>query len=139
MKKTVLLAGVILFFTLPLTAQAPVDEGSPADTDLDWRVGVASIRITPENPLWMAGYANRDRPAEGTRHELFAKALALEDKDGRQALLITADIRNFPKNISDRIRDRLESDHGLTRKQIILNGSHTHTGPLMYTERNFPY
>ena len=38
--------------------------------------------ITPDEPLWMAGYANRNKPCETKRHDLWVKALALEDPAG---------------------------------------------------------
>lgn len=34
--------------------------------------------------------------------------------------------------MSDRIRDRIEVKFGLSRAQILLNSSHTHTGPALY-------
>ena len=45
--------------------------------DTRWRAGAASIQITPDEPLWMAGYGNRDKPSQGTAQRLHAKALAL--------------------------------------------------------------
>ncbi|MDX1618128.1 MAG: neutral/alkaline non-lysosomal ceramidase N-terminal domain-containing protein [Balneolaceae bacterium] len=104
-----------------------------------WKAGIARTVITPDQPMWMSGYSSRNRPSEGTLHDLWAKALALEDADGRQAVLVTADLRNFPKNLSDRIRDRVAERFGLTRAQILLNGSHTHSGPLLNTIRNYDY
>ena len=43
--------------------------GAPPDTRA-WKAGVASVVITPEKELWMAGYASRNRPAEGKETEL---------------------------------------------------------------------
>jgi len=51
----------------------------------DWKAGVASAKITPEQPLWLSGYGSRDRPSEGTRVDLWVKALALEDARGQRA------------------------------------------------------
>jgi len=56
----------------------------------------------------MAGYAARDRPSEGTLHDIWAKALAFEDATGKQSVLVTADIIRVPKAFSERIRDRVE-------------------------------
>lgn len=97
-----------------------------------WKAGVARELITPEYSMWMAGYAARNRPSEGVLHDLWAKALAIEDSRGYKAVLVTTDIIGYPKNISDRIRNRIGAKYGLTRSQIILNGSHTHSGPVMY-------
>ena len=46
-------------------------------TDDAWKAGVATVVITPERSMWMAGYAARNKPSEGKIHDLHAKALAL--------------------------------------------------------------
>lgn len=96
-----------------------------------WTAGVSKADITPAEPVWMAGYASRDRAAEGTLHPLWVKALALGDAEGRRALIITSDILGFPKVVADRIFERLEKSTGLDRAAIILNSSHTHSGPVI--------
>src|SRR5262245_8420 len=50
-----------------------------------WKAGVARKKITPDQPLWMTGYAVRDHPAEGVAQELWVKALALDDGAGHRA------------------------------------------------------
>ena len=47
-----------------------------------WKAGTAKADITPNTPIWMAGYGGRTKPSEGTLHPLWAKALALEDAKG---------------------------------------------------------
>ncbi|QJW91571.1 hypothetical protein HNV11_20400 [Spirosoma taeanense] len=96
-----------------------------------WKAGVARVVITPKELLWMAGFAVRTHPAEGTLHDLWAKALALEDENGGQVVLVTADLLGFPKQVSDRIRNQLKTKYGLSKAQIILNSSHTHSGPVL--------
>lgn len=122
----VCLAGII-----PAAAQEKIaGTDPPAETQL-WKAGVARTVITPGEPMWMAGYAARDRAAEGKLQDLWAKALALEDAGGRQVLLITLDLLGLPKGLSDKVRDELESRFGLTRAQVLLNSSHTHSGPVV--------
>lgn len=96
-----------------------------------WKAGISKIKITPEQPMWMAGYAARNHDGNGTITDLWAKALFLEDSNGNKGLIITTDLESFPKYLSDRIRDRLGKIYGLSRAQIILNSSHTHSGPLL--------
>ena len=96
-----------------------------------WQAGVARAKITPEEPLWLAGYAARDREAEGALHDLWVKALAVRDASGHTAVLVTTDIIGYPKDMSDRIRDAIGREHGLARAQIVLSGSHTHSGPVL--------
>jgi neutral ceramidase len=96
-----------------------------------WKAGVAKINITPKENMWMAGFAARTKPSEGAMHDLWLKALALEDQNGYRSILITGDIIGFFKNFSDDIRDQIAAKHGLSRAQIILNSSHTHSGPVL--------
>ncbi|MFN9293257.1 MAG: hypothetical protein ACK6EB_34705, partial [Planctomyces sp.] len=42
------------------------------------KAGVAKVEITPEGPIWMAGYAARKHPSEGVVAPLYAKALAID-------------------------------------------------------------
>ncbi len=128
MNKLFLIAtSVILCFNTSLFSQPKQSKG--------WKAGVASVVITPEYPMWMAGYASRNHPSEGTLHDLWAKALALEDADGKKVLLITSDLVGFTKILSDNICDRITAKYGLTRSQIALNSSHTHTGPEVDLEK----
>jgi len=100
-------------------------------THKGWKAGVARVIITPDQPLWMAGYANREHPSEGKIVDLWAKALTLQDSDGKQVVLVTADLVGIPKKLSDHIRDQLKRRFNLSRSQIAINTSHTHTGPVL--------
>lgn len=96
-----------------------------------WKAGVAKVVITPKESVWQAGYASRTHASEGKLHDLWAKALALEDENGKKCVLVTTDMLGFPKAMSDRIRTQLNGKFGLTKSQIILNSSHTHSGPVL--------
>jgi neutral ceramidase len=96
-----------------------------------WKAGVSRTIITPKQPMWQAGYAARTHASEGTLHELWAKAVALEDADGQRAVLVTTDLLGIPKGVSDRIRAALKQSLNLSKAQIILNSSHTHSGPVL--------
>jgi hypothetical protein len=97
----------------------------------DWKAGVAKVKITPEESMWLAGYALRTRASEGVLLDLWAKALVLEDAAGNRGVLVTADLVGFPKQLSDSIRKQLNEKLGWTKAQIILNASHTHSGPVL--------
>ena len=53
----------------------------------DWKAGFAVVDITPKEPLLLSGYASRTEPAKEVLDELHAKALALEDDEGKRALV----------------------------------------------------
>jgi hypothetical protein len=96
-----------------------------------WRAGVATRAITPSTSLWMAGYAARVKPSEGAVHDLHVKALALDDGSGRPAVLVTADILGFPASLARAIAKEALQRHGVSRNRLILNASHTHSGPVI--------
>lgn len=98
---------------------------------LDWKAGVARANITPQAPIRMAGYATRTTPSQGVDIDLHLKALALEDRDGQRALILTADIIGFPGSLAERIARRLEVEGRVARNRILLVGSHTHAGPIV--------
>ncbi len=96
-----------------------------------WQAGVARRAITPQVPLWMTGYAVRDRPAEGKGQELWAKALALQDASGRRGVLITVDLCGVTRPMTDRVAAELEKRFSLPRAAVMVNASHTHCGPAL--------
>ncbi len=44
--------------------------------EADWRVGLASVCITPEEPVWLYGYASKSRfrPFEDILDHIYARA-----------------------------------------------------------------
>lgn len=91
--------------------------------------GAASVIVTPEKNLWMAGYAARKKPAEGKWQELFAKALALEDEAGGRLVIVTMDLIGVPQPIRHEIAARAEKEFKLPPSALLMNASHTHSGP----------
>ncbi|MEM7147065.1 MAG: hypothetical protein AAF591_18235 [Verrucomicrobiota bacterium] len=94
-----------------------------------WKAGVAAGKITPEGAVFMSGYASRDRPSEGVEADLWVKVLVLEDAEGNEGMLVTTDLIGFRADVAVPICDRIMEATGLERAQILLNSSHTHTGP----------
>jgi hypothetical protein len=113
---------------LGLTTQFSLDAFAARQA---WKAGVAQVIITPQKPLWMAGYASRTKPSEGVIQELYAKASALEDHSGKRAVLVTSDLLGFPAVVSHNIAARVEKQYHLTRDQLLLSSSHTHGGPVI--------
>lgn len=104
---------------------------TPAVFAKQLRAGLAKVVITPEYNIWMAGYANRTKPSLGKYQDLYAKALAITDDNGNRMVLITADILGFTRELAESIAERAEQQYGLRRDQLMLNASHTHTGPVI--------
>lgn len=95
------------------------------------KAGLARVDITPQGSIMMAGYGFRDHPSEGVRQRLFAKALAIEDDRGRRSVMVTFDLVGMTRDVADPIAERVEKQYGLKRDQLLLNCSHTHSGPIV--------
>ncbi|MBI4889302.1 MAG: neutral/alkaline non-lysosomal ceramidase N-terminal domain-containing protein [Acidobacteria bacterium] len=95
------------------------------------RAGVGKIDITPQGPIWMSGYASRNKPSEGVLSPLYAKALALEDGHGGRAVLVTTDLIGLPREVTDIVSAKAMEKYKLERSQLVFNSSHTHTGPVV--------
>ncbi len=111
---------VILLAASPLTAQ-----------DAPWRAGLARAKITPSESVYLVGYASRNRPFDKILSDIHVKALALEDARGHRAVLVTGDVLGFQASFAEPICAEIKARTGLARAQILLNASHTHTGPLL--------
>ena len=94
--------------------------------------GVARQSITPDGPIRMSGYASRTKPSEGVAHDLWAKALALQDPEGGRVVIVTADLIGLPREVCEAAAARLRDRHGLERSQIVFTASHTHYGPIVW-------
>lgn len=132
-RRIVLLASLFLIFISSspiLLSQNSSDE---------WKVGVARQNITPQYSVWMAGYASRTSPSEGKLHDLWAKAITLEDAQGKRSVLITADLLSIPKEFSEVIKNKVKLKYGLEKSQVILSCSHTHSGPVLSRALKYIY
>lgn len=104
-----------------------------------WKVGLAKVQITPRKSLWMAGFSARTKPSEGIIQEIYVKALALEDQSGRRAVLVTSDLVGFPASVTNPIAARVEKSYRLGRDRLILNASHSHSGPVLANPLRITY
>src|SRR3954466_238225 len=105
-----------------LTARG-VSRATPA-----WRAGVATIDITPDRSLWMAGFAARTQASQGIGLPLHAKALALAGGGRPPAVLVTSDLLGVTARMTDRVVSLVHRRHRLRRGDILFNASHTHCG-----------
>jgi len=120
-----------LFGSALALAGARVAAWKAGESRSRWRAGTAVADITPEPGIWMAGYAARTGPAQGTALPLAAKALALEDEAGRRAVLVTLDLLGVTAAMRARIAAELERRAAIAPSALMLATSHTHSGPVV--------
>lgn len=115
--------GMVLFLCC-----LPVFICMPADNP-EWKAGLASVKITPDKPLRMSGYAARTDPFKKVEQDLYAKALVVEDREGQRAVLVTTDLIGIKAEMADAICKKVEEEYGLKRHEVLLSASHTHSAP----------
>jgi neutral ceramidase len=96
------------------------------------RVGVARKAITPETPVWLSGYASRNKPSTEILHDLWAKALVIEENEKSRIIIVTTDILGLSHDVSEVVAQKVIQKHGINRSQLLLNSSHTHSGPVIW-------
>lgn len=96
-----------------------------------WQAGVAVRPITPAEPMWLAGYSNRNKPSDGKLTELYAKALALEDPSGGRFVLLTVDLVGVPRDLTEAVAAEIRKRTSLPRERLLVAASHTHCGPVI--------
>ena len=113
------------------TLLLPAAGAADAPDTLQWKAGAASVDITPDGPVWLVGFGFRTKPSEGVAHPLYAKALAVEDYAGARQVFVTLDLLGIPVDIRNAIVKQVGERHRLGNDAILINGSHTHSGPSM--------
>lgn len=97
----------------------------------EWQAGVATTVITPSEPLWLAGFASRTRPAQETVQDLHLKAIAFRDPEGNRAVILTADILTITLDCRHAVAEAVSKKYGLPPEALLINVSHTHCGPFV--------
>ena len=131
------IAQFLLCILIPVTTLAAA---APKPLPTPWKAGAARIDLTPDDPVWMGGYAGRKKPSEGVALRVHAKALALEDAGGNPFVFVTLDLVSIPRQLRDDVAKRIQATHGLPPSALLFNASHTHAAPelRLATERT-PY
>ena len=117
---------LLLFCCFALSSMAMREE-------LPWKAGTAKMIITPEKQVWLAGYGYKREPEE-ILHDLWVKALVLEDRNGMRSVVVTSDLMGIPRYMYESISRKLMERFHLERSQILLTFSHNHCGPRLHED-----
>jgi putative membrane-bound dehydrogenase-like protein len=94
-------------------------------------VGVAKIDITPNYPVRLSGFGFRRTESEGVTQRIWAKALAIQEKEGKPAVLIAVDNCGAPAKLVEEVARRLEKKAAIARDRLAVTATHTHTAPML--------
>ncbi len=80
----------------------------------------------------MAGWIRPSEPARGgLAADLWARALALEDKQGHRRVLVNADMHIFTRRLHREIVEAARKRFDLEQSELMLIATHTHSGPAL--------
>lgn len=92
--------------------------------------GTARAIITPPIGIRLWGYTVQEGCSQSVERELTATVLVLTDRT-TSAVLVGLDLLFVPLPISDQIREAIGRHLGIPGENVLLNGSHTHLGPML--------
>ena len=104
---------------------------SQAQESAALKVGMGRQVITPEQPMWMAGYASRTAPSDGKLHDLWAKAFAIEDASGARFVIVTTDLIGVSRTLTGGTFALVSERFNIPRENFLMTASHTHSGPVI--------
>jgi len=95
------------------------------------RAGAAKLKITPSQPVPLAGFYVRQGPFKGVRDDLYARAVVFES-GGVEVAIVAVDTCVLPDGFCDDVIAHIAAAYPVVPDSIILNASHTHSGPAVY-------
>ena len=93
--------------------------------------GWAEVEITPPLGIGLGGRGGPGTLANKVLDPLYAQVLYLKDAKGKGFVLVSFDLVGLPHDLSDRLRTDIVHELGVEWNLVVLNASHTHSGPYM--------
>lgn len=118
--KTLSVLLLCVFSVLPVSTEA---------ADSGYAYGFAKTEITPEAPLRLSGYGNRDTVYESVDEPLYVRAIAIQSPQKKICALVSLDSIGFAGTFTDRIARQVQQKYGLNRDQLVICSTHSHTTP----------
>lgn len=98
-----------------------------------WRVGLAKVDITPEEPLRLSGYATRVESHTGVADPLAARAMVISPADAavdaQSLVLISIDSIGVTSVMTVALAQWLEQQYSIPRNQLVVASTHSHAAP----------
>src|SRR5688572_18339526 len=120
------LFALLLGSPLPGALAADVTTSAPGAS-----AGWAEVDITPPLGIALGGRGGPLTAATKVLDPLVGQVLFLKDANGKGLALLCFDLVGLPPDLSDRIRTAMVHELGVEWNLVVLNASHTHSGPYM--------
>ncbi len=95
---------------------------------LSLRIGTGKVEFLLPKGLPTGGYGPGSLPGKPGEVPMRARAIAVQDQSGARVVLVVADIHSGTQLLHREVLQRV-ADLGLGPAQVVLAGTHTHTGP----------
>jgi neutral ceramidase len=102
-----------------------------AGPSLSPEIGLAVRDITPELPIWLAGYAGRKKPADKIDHPLLVQALAMRNPTGERFVVVALDNCEVSHAFMQPVLQQFQEKFQLGPGTVAVTSSHTHSGPVL--------
>lgn len=104
-------------------APAPEETSEPGPL----QVGIARVDITPEQPVWMGGFAARDKVSEGSYRPIIAQCTVFDNTQTRVAFITVDLVKIYEKEL--KAFQKEAGKFGIPPQHVMVNASHNHCGP----------
>ena len=88
------------------------------------------IDITPKEPVYLAGFANRIGPSHGVHRPLSSRCIILKDS-ASTFCFISNDLMEMKNSLIKKIKDLISEETLIPSSQIFIHNIHTHSAPIM--------
>jgi len=95
--------------------------------------GAAIIDVTPQKPMFLHGYPHVERTSVGTHDPLYASAMIIDDGKN-QIGFCAVDVIFITREITARIREKVQKETGIKGENLMISASHTHSGPVIFSD-----
>jgi len=99
--------------------------------------GAAKEDITPPPGMPMAGYSLWANQGRGFRTRLYTRAVYLKDASGAAVALVQCDLLAGSLLLNQRVAELIASQTDIGAENLMIAGTHTHSGPGNYFDSNF--
>ena len=124
-----LTAGSLVLLLMAFVGQSLV--GAENSKDFTASAGWAEVDITPPPGIALGGRGAPATTSKKVLDPLFAQVLYLKDANDVGFVLVSLDLIGMAHELSEKIRLDIVHELGVSWNLVVLNCSHTHSGPYM--------
>ncbi|MFI4913065.1 MAG: neutral/alkaline non-lysosomal ceramidase N-terminal domain-containing protein [Sedimentisphaeraceae bacterium JB056] len=92
------------------------------------KAGASQVDISPKDSQFLYGYPHVERYSTGIHDRIQSSSLYLNDGE-HEVLFIANDIIYLTKKVTDEVKEIIEKQTGISKRNIVITATHTHSGP----------